>query len=71
MDQKTASRVWVELNLSKKPKELKDVDLSTHEKVWTEMSKVAPLASASEVNRLWAESQGLTEANVLGIFGHP
>lgn len=71
MDKVTASRVWVELNMGQKPVELKGTPLDTHEQIWAEMERVRPMASKSEVNRMWAEKFGLSEANIQFSFGHP
>ena len=71
MDIKTASRIWVELNSGKKPKELKGVALDTHGQVWEQMQKVSLFASSKEVNRLWNKSQGITDSNILFKFGKP
>lgn len=69
MDSKTAARIWVELNLGETPKELEGVPLETHEQRWAEMEKVRPLASRSEVNRLWNERQGISNSDVAMTFG--
>lgn len=69
MDKKIASKIWVELNLGEKPKELNDVPLDTHEQVWAEMEKVRPFASKKEVDRIWNERQGITNSDI-GGFGH-
>lgn len=71
MDPKKAARIWVELNRGMRPKELAGVPLDTNEQVWAEMEKVAEFASQAEVNRLWNETQGITNSNIRAGFGKP
>lgn len=71
MNPKKAARMWVELSMGERPKELKNVKLDTHEEIWTEMEKLRPLASKAEVNRIWAQRQGLTHSDVAMNFGCP